>query len=103
MDDDWSEEEVEETKEVDESTDLGQENHVDERPTLPAPHLLESVALGRSAEKSEVTLVVSKNERFADVTYDRRDNRSPDQNIHGPRQIYNPKLGKFEDVPSQAS
>src|ERR1700723_1830746 len=98
MDDDWSEEE-EEIKE-EETIDAPLGNHVDEHPL--APHLLESAALGRFAEKPEETIIVSKNERFADVTYDRRDTRSPDQNLHGQRQIYNPKLGRFEEVPSSA-
>jgi len=103
MDDDWSEEEVEETKESFESQDVrSQENALDEPPMPIAPHLLESAALGRLADKPEETIIVSKNERFADVTYDRRGTRSPDENIHGQRQIYNPKLGRFEDVQPQA-
>jgi hypothetical protein len=103
MDDDWSEEEVDESKVSFESPDVPSlENAIDE-PSIPiAPHLLESAAMGRLAHKPEETIVVSKNERFADVTYDRRDTRSPDDNIHGQRQIYNPKLGRFEDVQPQA-
>jgi hypothetical protein len=98
MDDDWSEEEVEETKEVFESPDLAPQNDVDNPPVPLAPHLLESAVIGHLADKSEETIIVSKNERFADVTYDRRQTGSPDENIHGQRQIYNPRLGKFEDV-----
>src|SRR5271169_4855755 len=103
MDDDWSDEEVvEEPKEdVELSQPTQQENHIEPPPTVP-PHLLESAALGRMPDKPEETIVVSKNERFADVTYDRRDSRSPDENIHGQRQIYNPKLGRFEMVEHQA-
>src|SRR5271170_5683408 len=102
MDDDWSDEEVvEEPKEDLESSHPTQGNHVEQPPMLP-PHLLESAALGRMPEKpEESTIIVSKNERFADVTYDRRDSRSPDENIHGQRQIYNPKLGRFEMVEHQ--
>src|SRR5277367_2273820 len=101
MDDDWSDEEVvEEPKEDLESTQ--QENHIEPPPPMLPPHLLESVALGRMPDKPEETIIVSKNERFADVTYDRRDSRSPDENIHGQRQIYNPKLGRFEMVEHQA-
>src|SRR5271169_4327647 len=103
MDDDWSDEEVvEEPKEdLELSHPTQQENHIDQPPMLP-PHLLESAALGRMPDKPEETIIVSKNERFADVTYDRRDSRSPDENIHGQRQIYNPKLGRFEDVSPQS-
>ena len=100
MDDDWSDEDV--VEEPKEDLDLSQqENHIEQSPMLP-PHLLESAALGRMSDKPEETIIVSKNERFADVTYDRRDSRSPDQNIHGQRQIYNPKLGRFEMVENQA-
>ena len=102
MDDDWSDEEVvEETKEHFEPQDP--ENHVEESSTQVAPHLLESAALGRIVDKPEETIIVSKNERFADVTYDRRDTRSPDDNIHGQRQIYNAKIGKFENVETPQS
>ena len=105
MDDDWSDEEVvEEPKEDLESSHTPtqqQENNHEQPPMLP-PHLLESAALGRMSDKPEETIIVSKNERFADVTYDRRDSRSPDENIHGQRQIYNPKLGRFEMVEHQA-
>ena len=79
------------------------ENHVEESSAQIAPHLLESAALGRIVDKPEETIVVSKNERFADVTYDRRDTRSPDDNIHGQRQIYNAKIGKFENVETPQS
>jgi hypothetical protein len=96
MDDDWSDEDVEETKEQFEPQDSG--NHVEESSTQVAPYLLESAALGRIVDKPEETVIVSKNERFADVTYDRRDTRSPDENIHGQRQIYNAKIGRFENV-----
>ena len=100
MDDDWSDEDVvEETKENFEPHDT--ENHVEETSTHLALHLLESAVIGQVVEKPEETVIVSKNERFADVTYDRRDTRSPDDNIHGQRQIYNPKLGKFENVEAQ--
>src|SRR5579862_4841714 len=105
MDDDWSEEEVEETKDTLELADpLSQENHLEETPMPIAPHLLESAALSRMPpERHEEALIVTKNDRFADVTYDRRETRSPDENLHGQRQIYNPKLRRFEDVPSQQS
>src|SRR5271169_6047233 len=100
MDDDWSDEEVvEETKDNFEHGDISLENHVED---LPAPDMLESAAIGRVTDKPEETVTVSKNERFADVTYDRRGTRSPDDNIHGQRQIYNPKLGKFENVEPQS-
>lgn len=103
MDDDWSDEEVvEQQKEILESADSLPEDHVEELSPAPlAPHLPESAALSRMAEKPEETIIVSKNERFADVTYDRRDTRSPDDSIHGQRQIYNPKLGRFENVEAQ--
>lgn len=102
MDDDWSDEDVvEETKEQFEQQNP--QNRVEESSPQIAPHLLESAALGRIVDKPEETVIVSKNERFADVTYDRRDTRSPDDNIHGQRQIYNAKIGKFENVePAQS-
>lgn len=103
MDDDWSEEEEEEQKEETKETSEPppQENHVEHPPI--APHLLESAALSRmQPEREEETIIVSKNDRFADVTYDRKQTRSPDENIHGQRQIYNPKLRRFEEVPSQS-
>src|SRR2546423_5086828 len=103
MDDDWSEEEVDESKASFGSPDVSLQETGGDEPSIPiAPHLLESAAMGRLADKSEEPMVVSKNERFADVTYDRRGTRSPDDNIHGQRQIYNPKLGRFEDVQPQA-
>jgi hypothetical protein len=105
MDDDWSDEEVvDEPKEMEPETPFQEsvaplENHIDDEPILIAPHVLESAALAQVSDKQEDHhIFVSKNERFADVTYDRRDNRSPDENIHGQRQIYNPKLGRFEAV-----
>src|SRR5579871_3145335 len=100
MDDDWSDEDVvEEPKEVSELLAAPQENHIEEsRMPLPS-HLLESAAFSELSEKHEEAVIVTKNERFADVTFDRRDTRSPDDNIHGQRQIYNPKLGRFEEVP----
>ena len=102
MDDDWSDEEVvEEPKDDLEASHTTLENHVEQPPMLP-PHLLESAALGRMADKPEEIVIVSKNERFADVTYDRRDSRPQDENIHGQRQIYNPKLGRFERVEPEA-
>lgn len=100
MDDDWSDEDVEEAKDAGDLLALD-ENHIEIEPI--APHLLESAALSRMPERQEETIIVSKNERFADVTYDRRDNRSPDDNIHGPRQIYNPKIGRFESVQPSAA
>jgi hypothetical protein len=100
MDDEgWSEEEIDESKDVHEETH--HDNHVEEPSKHIAPHLLESAALRSVPEKHEETIVVSKNERFADVTFDRRGTRSPEENIHGQRQIYNPKLRRFEEVPNQ--
>ena len=106
MDDDWSDEDVmEEPKEMRPAAasqeSLAQhENHVDDETMHIAPHVLESAALAQAPKKPEdhQHIIVTKNERFADVTFDRRDNRSPDHNIHGQRQIYNPKLGRFEAV-----
>ena len=106
MDDDWSDEEViEDAKELQPATSSQEsvaqhENHVDQEAMHIAPHVLESAALAQTPNKPEdhQHIIVTKNERFADVTYDRRDTRSPDQNIHGQRQIYNPKLGRFEVV-----
>src|SRR5579859_5233417 len=100
MDDDWSEEEIEEGNESSEV--VQQENHIEDHPMPPvAPHLLESAALRHiHQDKPEETVIVSKNERFADVTYDRRENSSPDD-IHGQPKIYNAKLGRFEPVQHQ--